>query len=277
MTEYGFIGLGHQGAPMAERMTQAGLRPWLWARRSTVLDPFRGRDVRIAESAADLGERCDVIGLCLYDSEATDAVLFGAQGLMNAVRPGTIVAIHSTVGPEYVTDLATRLADDGVLVVDAPVSGGGGVALEGQLVVMVGGDTQACLKCQPMFDSYAGKVVALGGVGAAQATKLINNVLMTAITGLVFDAFEFGRIFGVDVGPLGEVLSSGSAANPSVGNYLALGAETFSIYAWPTLHKDIDLFRLSAESSSLADGLLLSSAKSTIETMAGYRQSSEVP
>jgi 3-hydroxyisobutyrate dehydrogenase len=198
-------------------------------------------------------------------------VLFGAEGLMSAVKPGTVLAIHSTVGPEYICDLAARTAKNELHIVDAPVSGGGDAALDGQLLVMVAGDKDARTKCEPMFVSYASKVVTLGEVGAAQATKLINNALMTAITGLVFDAFEFGRTFGIDAPSLGEVLSSGSAANPSVGTYLAMGAESFSIHAWPTLHKDIDLLESSVASYSPADRLLLASAKSTIETMASYR------
>ncbi|MFC5745664.1 NAD(P)-dependent oxidoreductase [Actinomadura rugatobispora] len=237
---YGFIGLGHQGTPMAERMISAGLRPWLWARRKEVLDRYAGADTRIASSPADLGAHCDVIGLCLYGADATDAVLSGEDGLMSRIRPGTVLAIHATVGPDYVRDLAGRVAGRGVLVVDAPVSGGNAAA-EGRLLVITGGDAEPRQRCAPMFAAYAGKIVHVGGLGAAQAAKLVNNTLMTAITGLVFDAFDLGDALGVDRTGLGDVLANGSAANPSVGIHLALGAERFSIRAWPTLHKDVAL------------------------------------
>ena len=95
---FGFIGLGHQGTPMAERMIDAGLQPWLWARRQEVLDRYEGAQAQLAVSPAQLGADCDVIGLCLYDAAATDSVLFGADGLMSAIRPGTVLALHSTVG-----------------------------------------------------------------------------------------------------------------------------------------------------------------------------------
>ena len=119
---YGFIGLGHQGTPMAERMIADGLRPWLWARRSQILGRYRDAEATLASSPAELGERCDVIGLCLYDADATDTVLFGEDGLMTSIRPGTILCIHATVGPQYVTGLAARVADRGVRIIDAPDS-----------------------------------------------------------------------------------------------------------------------------------------------------------
>jgi 3-hydroxyisobutyrate dehydrogenase len=268
---YGFIGLGHQGSPMAERMIAAGLRPWLWARRAEVLDRYRSSDAGIAASPTELGARCDVVGLCLYDAEATDAVLFGDGGLMSEIRPGTVVAIHATVSPEYVVELARRVDARGVRVVDAPVSGGDEVAAAGRLLVVVGGGDDDLTACRPMFDTYSDNVVRVGDVGAAQSAKLVNNSLMTAISGLVFDAFEVGRALGIDEVGLGKVLSGGSAANPSVGIYNDLGAETFSIRAWPTLHKDVSLTKQIMGARNQVDGLLLSTAETTIEMMEQLR------
>ena len=115
-----------------------------------------------------------------------------------------------------------------------------------------------------MFVAYSDNVVRVGPVGAAQAAKLVNNALMTAITGLVFDAFALGEAFSIDEAGLGRVLAGGSAANPSVGHYLALGgAETFSIRAWPTLHKDIALAAGATEGVVGSSGLLLETAVAT--------------
>ena len=233
--KFGFIGLGHQGAPMADRMIASGLETWVWARRPEVLDAYQRSPAVVATSPAAIGAACDVIGLCLYDAAATDDVLFGPDGVMLGVERPKVLAIHSTVGPHYVTELADRVAARNVSVVDAPVSGGPAAAT-GELLVMVGGDPEAVRACQPMFACYSNRVVQLGGVGAAQSAKLINNILMTAITGLVFDAFALGSRLGVSEGALGEVLANGSAANPSVGNVLAMGEAEFSLRAWPTLH-----------------------------------------
>lgn len=270
---HGFIGLGHQGSPMAERMIAAGLRPWLWARRAEVLDRYRGTDARLAGSPADLAARCDVIGLCMYDAAATDAVLFGEDGVMAAARSGTVLAVHATVAPSYVGGLAERVADRGVRVVDAPVSGGDQAALDGHLLVIAGGDEEDLARCEAMFACYSDNVVPVGPIGAAQAAKLVNNALMTAITGLVFDAFALGEGFSIDEAGLGRVLAGGSAANPSVGHYLAMGgAETFSIRAWPTLHKDVPLAAAAAEGVTGSSGLLLATAEATIAEMERLRE-----
>jgi len=259
---YGFIGLGHQGTPMAERMIGAGLRPWLWARRSEVLDRYADADAELAATPAQVAAEADVISLYMYDADATDAVLWGPDGIMSAARAGTVLAIHATVGPAYVQDLAARVATHGVHVVDAPVSGGPAAA-EGKLLVIVAGDEEPRARCTPMFETYAGRVVHVGGVGAAQAAKLINNSLMTAITGLVFDAFDLGTALGIEQDGLADVLGSGSAANPSVPVYAAIGAEEFSIRAWPTLHKDVAL----VESLDLPATQLVDVARATIADM----------
>ena len=95
---------------------------------------------------------------------------------------------------------------------------------------------------------------------------------MTAITGLVFDAFALGEAFSIDEAGLGRVLAGGSAANPSVGHYLALGgAETFSIWAWPMLHKDVALAAGAAEGAAGSSGLLLETAVATIAEMERLR------
>jgi 3-hydroxyisobutyrate dehydrogenase-like beta-hydroxyacid dehydrogenase len=125
-----------------------------------------------------------------------------------------------------------------------------------------------------MFATYSNRVVRAGGLGTAQSAKLINNALMTAITGLVYDAFALGDEFEVPLEALGEVLGNGSAANPSVDVFLALGgAREFSIKAWPTLHKDIALIEqvTSQAAATAATRTLLACASTTIREMERLR------
>lgn len=247
---------------MAERMISYGLRPALWARRDEVLERYRDADAIIVTSPAELGAHSDVIGLCLYDSKAIDEVVFGPDGIVEALRPGLTIAIHSTVGPRYVKALAGRLAGYGSATVDAPVSGGPAAAI-GQLLVITGGSGPDVQLCAPMFTTYANRVVHVGGVGAAQAAKLVNNALMTGITGLVFDAFDLGSALDIDPAGLAEILANGSAANPCVPLYMDLGAEQLSYRAWPTLHKDVAL----AQGLGIDTPLLIGTAVATIAEM----------
>jgi 3-hydroxyisobutyrate dehydrogenase len=218
---YGFVGLGHQGTPMAQHMIDRGLRPWLWARRSAILDRYRQTDARIATSLAELGARCDVIGLCLYDADASESVLFGPAGLVTAVRRNTVLAIHSTVGPDYIEGVVSRTAPRGINVVDAPVSGGD-LALARQLLVVVGGEEKPCAPCIPMFDTYAGRVAKVAATGAAQAAKVVNNALMMAMAGMVIDAFDLGRRLGIDLRYSARCLRTARPRTPPWARILSL-------------------------------------------------------
>jgi 3-hydroxyisobutyrate dehydrogenase-like beta-hydroxyacid dehydrogenase len=99
------------------------------------------------------------------------------------MTPGSVIAIHSTVHPDTCRELAKNAESHGVSVIDAPVSGGGGAAAEGRLLVMVGGDAEVVERCRPVFETYADPVVHLGDLGSGQTTKLLNNLLFTANLG----------------------------------------------------------------------------------------------
>ena len=255
---------------MAQRMIDTGLRPWMWARRDEILDTYRATDARIARSPADLAARCDVIGLCMLDDTATDVVLWGDDGVMQTARPGTVLAIHGTVGTGYIEDLAARAGEHGVHIVDAPVSGGDR-ALTRELLVIVGGDDDPIERCTPMFDTYAGRVVRVGKVGAAQSAKIVHNTLYIGIAGLLFDAARVGDALGIDLDGLGAILTSGAAATLVFPSVIGLGHEQFAIRAWPTLHKDLDLGRPLAERTHTENLPLFASARAAIDHMTRLR------
>jgi 3-hydroxyisobutyrate dehydrogenase len=267
---YGFVGLGHQGRPMARRMIDCGLEPWVWARRPEILDAFRGPGARLAGSLADLGAHCDVIGLCMLHAEATDAVLWGDAGIMSTIREGSVLAVHGTVGTAYVEQLAQRAAAQGVAVVDAPVSGGDR-ALTGELLVIAGGDDDALARCEPMFATYAGRVVRVGAAGAAQSAKVVHNTLYIGIAGLLFDAFALGHALGIAPDGLGTVLDGGAAATLVFPSVIGLGEEQFAIRAWPTLHKDLELARPLLARAGADTTPLAASAAAAIAHMAELR------
>lgn len=274
-TTYGFVGLGHQGRPMAQRMIDDGLRPWIWARRGEIIDRYRGSEARIASGLAELGQRCDVIGLCMLDAAATDAVLWDDGGIMSTVRRGTVLAIHGTLGTEYVEQLARRAGERGVAVVDAPVSGGDR-ALTRELLVLVGGDDDAIDRCAPMFATYAAQVVRVGPVGAAQSAKIVHNALFIGIAGLLFDAFDLGDALGIDREGLGSILNGGAAATLVFPSVIGLGHEEFARRAWPTLHKDLALAGPLAERTGATAGPLMAAADAAIARMAELRSRADV-
>lgn len=214
----GFIGLGSQGGPMARRIVDAGYPTTLWARRPESLEPFADTAAKVAGSPAELAADSDLVCLCVVGDADVDEVTTGEQGVLAGLTPGGVIAVHSTVHPNSCRELAQTAAVQDVSVIDAPVSGGGGAAAEGRLLVMVGGDADVVERCRPVFETYADPVVYLGELGSGQTTKLLNNLLFTANLATSATTLSLGQALGVSPEGLTEVISRGS------GNSFALNA-----------------------------------------------------
>jgi 3-hydroxyisobutyrate dehydrogenase-like beta-hydroxyacid dehydrogenase len=206
----GFIGLGDMGGALATRIIGAGFPTVLWARRRHVLTSFEEAGAEAAPTPADLAAGVDMVGICVWDDDAVRQVMNGPQGVLAGCRPGTVVAIHSTVLPATCRELATVAADRGVVVVDAPVSGGRDVALAGKLVVAVGGDEGTVARIGPVLASFGDPVIHVGRVGTGQVAKLVNNNLLAANLALADDALTLAEMLGIPYQEIGQVLRHGS-------------------------------------------------------------------
>lgn len=203
MQKYGFIGLGSQGGPMARRMIEAGLDVVLWARREETLGSFRDTGATFAASVAELGTQVDYCAVCVVDDAGVRQV---CDELVPAMRPGSVLVIHSTVNPELCKALASEAAGRDIALVDAPVSGGGEGAANGTLTVMLGGDAAAVEKVTPVLETFSGTVVHLGQVGAGQTAKLVNNTLMAANVANAYHALEAANALGIDRAALADLV-----------------------------------------------------------------------
>ncbi|GFG74568.1 NAD(P)-dependent oxidoreductase [Mycobacterium botniense] len=264
----GFIGLGSQGGPMARRIIDAGYPMTLWARRPASVEPFANTAARVARSPAELAAASDLICLCVVGDADVEDVVGGEHGVLAGVKPGSVIAVHSTVHPNTCLELAEKAGAQDVSVVDAPVSGGGPAAAEGRLLVMAGGDPGVVERCRPVFESYADAVIHLGGLGSGQTTKLLNNLLFTANLGAAATTLSLGQALGVSAGGLTEVLSRGS------GNSFALnalggtgGLERLAGYAGSLLRKDVRLIADLAEHAAAAPAVVLDAADAALVLM----------
>jgi 3-hydroxyisobutyrate dehydrogenase len=243
----GFIGLGNQGGPMAQRIIEAGYPTVLWARRPETLAPYATTAARVADTPAALAAQADVIGVCVVNDDDVEDLLLRPDGVVAGVRPGTIVAIHSTIHPDTCVRLARVLDEVGATLIDAPVSGGGAAAAAGRLLVMVGGDESAFEAALPVLSAFGDPVLLLGPLGSGQVAKLVNNLLFTAAMALADDAVEFGSALGLDAESLVAVLQSGSARSFALDTYAGLRQAGFSADApGPSmvaglLRKDVDI------------------------------------
>jgi 3-hydroxyisobutyrate dehydrogenase len=201
----GFIGIGSQGAPMAQRIAAAGFPLMLWARRSDSLVPFP--DALEATSIEALGAACDHVGICVVNDADVREV---CEQLIPAMKPGSRIAVHSTIHPDSCKAIALQAVARGIAVLDAPVSGGGAAAAEGTLTVMVGGSLEAVDAARPIFETFGAMIIHLGDVGAGQMAKLVNNTLMAANMGLAHHALSSGEALGMDRAALAKLIKASS-------------------------------------------------------------------
>ncbi|MEB4207901.1 NAD(P)-dependent oxidoreductase [Mycobacterium sp. 94-17] len=264
----GFIGLGSQGGPMARRIAEGGYPTTLWARRPEALEAFADTRAEIAESPAELAAASDLVCLCVIGDADIDELACGKKGLLWAMKPGSIIAVHSTVHPNTCRELANKAAPQGVSVIDAPVSGGGAAAAEGRLLVMAGGDAGAVERCRPVFETYADPVVHLGELGSGQTTKLLNNLMFTAHLATAATALALAEQLGVEPDRLIEVVSRSS------GNSFALdalggigGLDRLAGAAGGLLQKDVRLLVDLAERAGANGGAVLDAADAALTLM----------
>jgi 3-hydroxyisobutyrate dehydrogenase len=207
MEKYGFIGLGDQGAPIARRMTDAGLPMVLWARRPASLEPFAETPAERADSIKDLARRVNYVGICVVDDNQVREVF---DQLIPHLRPGSTIVIHSTVSPALCRALAAEASARALNLMDAPVSGGSPAAVVGKLTVMVGGDGPTVEVVRPVLETFSNLIIHLGEVGAGQHAKLINNALLAANMGLAHHALAAAEALSLGRAAFVELINSSS-------------------------------------------------------------------
>ena len=208
----GFIGLGNMGTPIVLKMLDAGYPVSVWGRSEEKLRPALDRGAERAASACALAEASDVLFLCVTDTDAVEAVVFGPDGIADGGRPGMVLVDHSSIKPEATRTFAARLhAQCGMTWLDAPVSGGPAGVERGTLVVMSGGEAGAHEKVGDIVSSYAARFTLMGPIGAGQATKLVNQTLVAVHVAIVAEATQLALDAGIDTALIPEALAGGRA------------------------------------------------------------------
>jgi 3-hydroxyisobutyrate dehydrogenase-like beta-hydroxyacid dehydrogenase len=245
----GFIGAGNQGGPLAMRLVQAGHHLTVFDLDPKVRAEFAAADATVVDSSAAVGAVCDFVEVCVVDDAGVDEVVAGPSGLLTTMKPGGIIAIHSTVLPTTVQALAGQAAERGVNLVDAAVTGGEARARTGEMVVMLGGDDAGVAVCRAIFPAFATTIVHLGGVGAGQKAKAINNAIMCANFVLAHEAYEVGAALGLDKDALAQVICNGSAASFSMNVRTGLPSIKSFDYGAFLLKKDVGILRESCDAA----------------------------
>jgi len=214
MTRVGWIGLGAMGAPMAACVARAGHQIVAFDIDSSRAQALAGDGVEAAATVADAVSGADVLVLMVATPEQVEDVLFGAAAAADALRPGAVVLVMATVGPDAAADCAARLSERGVDLVDAPVSGGVARAATGDLLVLAAGNAAVLSRVRPLLDALAATVSVVGDdVGAGQKVKLVNQLLAGVHIAAAAEALAFAGAMGLDERACWEAVRHGAAAS----------------------------------------------------------------
>lgn len=214
----GFIGLGIMGSGMARNLLKAGFALRVWNRTASRMDELVAAGAQPASSPADVAAQADIIFICVSDTPDVEAVVLGENGLIHGARPGSLVIDTSTISPQAERMLGEKLAEKGVHLLDAPVSGGSEGAARGTLSVMVGGSADQVARAMPYLKAVGQTITHVGEQGAGQMVKLVNQILVVVTMLGVSEALVFAKAGGLDLARTLEAVSGGAAGSWMLSN-----------------------------------------------------------
>ncbi|MPS28458.1 NAD(P)-dependent oxidoreductase [Pigmentiphaga sp.] len=251
---FGFLGLGNMGLPMARRLLAAGHALTVWNRNADRAAELARAGARVAGTPAQVLAAADVLGICVKDGAAVDAVVFGPDGLAGAGPQGgrKIVVDFSTIEPEHARDVGRRLHErTGAAWLDAPVSGGVPGAEGGTLICFVGGEAADLEAARPFLAALTSRVTHMGPAGAGQTTKICNQMIVAVNVLAIAETYGLARRAGVDVERLAPALAGGFADSQPLqifGPGMAAGRFAPTRTAVELMAKDIGISqRMAAE------------------------------
>ena len=218
MERVGFNGLGTMGASMAANLLKAGAQLTVWNRTPGRAAGLVTQGATEAASPAELARNAAVIVVCVSDTPDVEAVLFGADGVLTGAAPGSLVIDCSTISAEATRDFGRRLAERGIGMVDAPVSGGSEGARLGTLTMFVGGTDTDVARARPVLEAMGKTITHLGPLGSGQAGKAVNQVILGGVYLGLAEGLILGLKAGLDPKLMVAALSGGSAQSWALAN-----------------------------------------------------------
>jgi len=210
----GFIGIGIMGEGMAANILARGFKLTIYDLVPSKFKNLVQNGANVADNPAELAAESDVVILCVPDESAVNQALFGSDGVMEGVRPGTLIIDMSTISPGDSFQNAERLAEKGFVMLDAPVSGSREGAVAATLSIMVGGSEAGFKRALPVFEAMGKNIVHVGlRCGDGQTVKLVNQLLAAGHTLIMSEALLFAQAGGVDLKKTLEAVTAGAAGS----------------------------------------------------------------
>ena len=214
----GFIGLGIMGRGMSLNLLKAGHTVTVWNRTASRADDIIKAGGQAGDSPADVASKSDIIITCVSDTPDVEAVILGENGVIQGVKSGSLVIDMSTISPQTTREIAEKLREKGVHMLDAPISGGSEGAEKGTLAIMVGGDAEQFARAMPYFEAMGKTITHVGDNGAGQTVKLVNQILVVVNMLAVSEALLFAQAGGLDLSKTLAAVENGAAGSWMLSN-----------------------------------------------------------
>jgi 2-hydroxy-3-oxopropionate reductase len=246
ITNVGVIGVGVIGKPIAERLVKAGFRVFIYDVRDEPLTALEKIGATVCPSPAHVAARSEMVISLVVDAPQTDDVVFGERGILHTIRPGTVFATGSTLGPAPVLKVAEAVAAKRCDTLDMPITGGYLAAYEGKLALMMGGNEDTLERARPVLKAFANIITHAGAIGAGQAAKVAHQLILTVNVMALLEGLALGVAGGVKPDVLRKIIRDGLANSRVLENWADLGARWKGMLApsepggpLPNLRKDL--------------------------------------
>ncbi len=271
-----FVGLGVMGFPMAGWLSGEGHSVAVYNRTREKAEAWAGRyEGSVAGTLAEAVVGADIVFTCVGDDPDLREVVLGSDGLIQAMRPGTVFVDHTTASADLAREIAEAGSKRGVACLDAPVSGGQAGAEQGTLTVMVGGEQAAFDRAEPVMEAYSNSVRLLGPAGSGQLTKMVNQIAIAGVVQGLAEALNFALRAGLEPAAVIDTISKGAAQSWQMENrWETMVADEFEFgFAVEWMRKDLRICLQEARGNGaeLPLAALVDQFYADIEGMGGSR------
>ena len=218
--QIGFIGVGVMGKPMAKNLLKAGYSLHVYDIVKEPVKELVGAGAQAAQSAKEVGEKAEIVITIVPTSKEVQEVYLKADGVLAGIKAGSIIIDMSTIDPIVSQEVAAAAQKKNVEMLDAPVSGGQGGAIEGTLTIMVGGKEEIFKQCQDIFRAMGKNIYYCGPIGSGEISKIVNNMVLAICMQATCEGMILGTKAGVQPKTLYEIMSKSSAQNWALNTYM---------------------------------------------------------
>lgn len=214
----GFIGIGIMGRGMAHNLIRAGFEVTVWNRTAVRMEPLVAAGAKAGASPADVAAQSEITIICVSDTPDVEEVILAEKGVIHGAQAGSLVIDCSTISPQATKEIAARLAEEGIAMLDAPISGGSEGAAKGTLSIMVGGPADQFERALPVFQAMGKTITHMGENGAGQTVKLVNQILVVGTMLAVGEGLLFAQAGGLDLDKTLAAVTGGAAGSWMLSN-----------------------------------------------------------